>query len=173
MGSPKAILSDDQLVEIRKTLGEQCQGEMCISRKALYILVKDRLNLDIEAYLFEQALTNALQSGKLPGFESRRGRSGGICKKGAFAHKDRVAHKSSRPPGCTIRIEGELFHVNITTAQTVRFITRVLNGYPTMPPGDIAVNSTSFRIPKTIESKQALINHLETLKAQRVEDDSA
>ena len=172
MGSSTRALSDDQLAEIRKTLGECCQGETCISRKALYVLIKDRLNLNLELYLFEQAITNALQSDKLPGFESRRGRSGGICKKGAFVRRDHAARKSSRPPGCTIRIGDEAFHANITTAQAVRFVTQVLNGKPSIKPSDIAVNSTSFHIPKTIEAKKVLANHLETLKAQRIEHDN-
>jgi hypothetical protein len=125
----------------------------------------------MELYLFEQALTNALHSGKLSDFESRRGRTGGICKKGAFARKDRTTRRSRPPPGCTIRVEDEIFHVNVTTAQAVRFITQVLNGRPSVKRSDIAVNSTSFYIPEKIEAKKALINHLDALKAQRIEPD--
>jgi len=108
-------LTEKQLDGIQSVLENSCTGRFCISRSKLYESVKDLLGITLEKYRFEREITKAIKNGSLKGFETRPGKSGGICKAGVF-DKSEQKHQCKQ---CQ-RFEREL--------QSLREKVRLLSG---------------------------------------------
>ena len=83
------LLTEEQISAITEILDRSCVGNICVSRSQLYSELKEPLQLDMELYQFEKAITTAIKNDVIKGFETRAGRSGGICRKGVFLSADK------------------------------------------------------------------------------------
>jgi hypothetical protein len=134
------LLSDRDIAYIQKVLEQSCTGEICLSRSHLYETLKTPMNLQIEQYQFEQAITAAIKSRRIVGFETRSGRTGGICREGAFSKKST----------CIIGIGDLLYEAPISSSQVHTFITTVLNAIPGHS-GNVKINNIKYILPSSME----------------------
>lgn len=134
------LLSVDDLSYIQKVLEQSCIGDVCLSRSQLYEELKGPMKLDIEQYQFEQALTSAIKNKRIIGFETRSGRTGGICRVGAFSKKS----------SCTIAIGAVIYDVPVPEEQANLFLTQVLNAIQSYT-GNIVINQTKYILLGSLE----------------------
>jgi hypothetical protein len=157
---PEELLTLKQTEYIQFILEQSCTGKICLSRSYLFEQLKEPLKLQIEQYQFEQAITAAIKSGKITGFKTRTGRSGGICRVEAFVNKKNI---------CSIIFAGNVYNVS-SENQMYGFITSVLNAKPaTANRGNIHINNIGYKIP-SINTKQIIENFLiNVCNAEKIE----
>ncbi len=155
-------LTDSTLEVIKKILEESCVGEVCVRRSVIYEAVKQHITLDAEQYQFEQALTYAIKNNLLPGFETRSGRAGGICRAGAFSKRDED-RKSKQPPikkQSYITVGKLTYKVPLTQDAARGFIVNILQATPTgAEQPDLFLNNEPFWFSK-LTAKQLLENYI-------------
>lgn len=138
----KPELDKNQIEYIQKVLEKSCIDHVCISKAKLYSELKDVINLDIEQSAFEKWLTDAIKNGQLNGFESRVGKYGGICKKGAF-DKNKI---------CTIELaDGTIYETKTKESEVVWFILNTLDG-KLSSTGTIKINKLSYNVSEKVNS---------------------
>ena len=146
------LLTKDQLKFIQAVLEKSCTGQVCISRSKLYADIKDHLNLKIEKYQFEQALSNAINTRKIVGFEIKRGAYGGICKRGAFDVKPIKTRKRL----CTITLPNKkVIKFRAIEKDVIKVITNIFKATPTSN-GNLFINNHSFQVPLTVNTDMIL-----------------
>ena len=158
--SPHDILTQAQLKQIHSVLDRYCVGQTCISRSRLYEEIKGPLGLTIEQYLFEQAITAAIKTGRLKGFETRAGKHGGICRAGAFddhdrQRKEKVAQRKPRKKYCAVTIDSIKHEVSLKPDKIEQFVVNILQGKKAKK-GHIAIDSTEYILPDTINTSKLL-----------------
>lgn len=106
---------------------------------------------------FCQVLTAEVADGsRLSGFQTRRGRFGGICRAGAFAGHDRRRTSENkrakrkytwrRQSGCEVFIGEDRFCVEATEAKIISFIVTVAGGSASVD-GKVTVGTKRFNMP--------------------------
>ena len=169
------VLSDEQIAEIQRTLDASIPegSDICLTRETIYRGLRERAGLDMELYRFERALTTAIRIGRITGYETRRGRCGGICRKGAFS-------KSSKSKGkCELTINGKTYQLGMSEHDAEQFLMGILGAKPARQ-GEVLINNKIYSLPKAIllsnclkpESEKLLANCLKALRAQGIENES-
>jgi hypothetical protein len=139
----KGLFSDEQRETILNVLKRICVGEVCISRPDLYEEVKDKLN-DMSALQFSNAISQEIRWNKFSGFETRRGKNGGICAVGAFSEREKAkAEAESRAIKTPVEISGKAMLVRARPKRLHDFISIVLNGKENKD-GDVTVEGTKY-----------------------------
>lgn len=148
--------SSSQIETIQKILDASCVGAVCISRASIFEEAKKHVEINMELYRFEQAITNAIREKKIKGYETKAGRNGGICKKGVFSNKEKKVVKHC----CNITIENKTLKVSMAELAAIQLI-EACNGKPA-EKGDvnIFVNNLGYKIPDTLSTKDFLYNYL-------------
>lgn len=146
-------LTDEHIKYIQQVLERSCTGSICISSSALYEASKLKFSIQTEPHQFKIALKQAFTSGKITGFETRTGRTGGICRAGAF-----VNHVSSKRT-CSVSINNAKYKVSISENKIITFITFM--GGVISDKGNVIINNKLYLLPK-LNTIDVLINFLET-----------
>ena len=149
------LLSNEDVSYIQKVLEQSCIGNICLSRARLYGELKEPMNLKIEQYQFEQAITAAIKAKRIIGFETRSGRTGGICRTGAFSKK----------ASCTITVGDVLYDAPISENQVHSFITTVLNAIPGYS-GNVSINKIKYILPSNME--KVLSNYIVNIYSGKI-----
>ncbi len=151
--SSKESLTEDHLKFILAVLEKSCVNNLCISKTKLYAEIKKPLNLKIEKYQFEQAITEAIRNKKISGFEIKRGAFGGICRSGC--NNSKAASKKIR---CTVTLTNKTSVMFLAAeSKVIKLITETFKGTPaTDGDGSLFVNNKAYKIPKSINSEYIL-----------------
>jgi hypothetical protein len=169
------VLSGEQLGVVQKILEESCVGEICIRRSIIFEETKKHIVLDMELYRFEQVLTHAIKKDLLPGFTTRPGRSGGICRTGAFSKRDeerKSKHPVSVKKQCYITIDKLTYKVPIAEDAARNFILNILQARPAdgnRDIGDIFLNNEPFSLLNGITATMILKNYVFDSRGTEIE----
>jgi hypothetical protein len=165
-----SLLTPTQLEAIKSVLESSCIGESCINRDIVYsAVIANGTPINMEPYQFAKALTGVIKYGLVLGFETRKGRAGGICRRGAFENRDKQKKNRAK---CSIRINGITYSVNVSVQTAVTFVTKVLNGVEAAQgDGNVLVNNLMFKIPDTSNTQSITENYLKAIKAQCIPSD--
>jgi hypothetical protein len=155
MTTPRA-LSPEQLAAIQEILEQELPENepKCIPRSSLYEMMEDQID-GMERYLFQVSVTAAIKNGDIKGFETRHGRSGGICRAGVFDERDRQRQRQ-----CVVTIKGKAYQVNASEAQVFAFLVAALDGKPTTDGADIYIGNAAYKLPPSLDGARVLENYL-------------
>lgn len=177
MGQNKA-LSNEQVAEIQRILDASIPtgSTICLTRETIYRRLQERglasLLLDMEQYRFERALTAAIRNERITGYEMKRGRGGGVCRKGTC--------KGKSSGHCELTINGRTYRLPMSEQDAEQFIMGILGARPAQRGnGQILINNHVYTLPKAIllsncvrpESEKLLANCLKAMNAQGIDDD--
>ncbi len=144
------LLSKEQVKYIHSILEKECKEGVCISRSNLFDMVEPEMNLTIEQYQFEQFLTYAIKNNMFPGFRTRAGRNGGICRGNA---QERCI-VSVRNGESIARARTQMTEKRIVNLLTSIFEAKAI----TDEVGDIIVNNKHFKLDNATSAEQIFIN---------------
>jgi len=151
-------LTQKQLDYIQSVLEKHCKGEVCIKRTELFDKVCAKLNLTMEPYKFETAVTKAIKNNLLTGFQTRPGRNGGICRAGVFAEKD-----LHRKKYCDIIVGGQKQLLLKNEHNLIYFLVNVLKAKQVKSNGSIIINDKHFKV-KDISPEEVFLSFITLIK---------
>lgn len=124
-------------------LTERCVGETCITRPELFDAVRSLFAEDYTDVQFGATFSDSLKDGEFPGFVSRRGRTGGICRAGVFDAKDAARKEKVNSNQTTIEVNDKTFVARGKANVFQKYIVDVLGGIEDNE-GTIKVNDKTF-----------------------------
>ena len=146
--------SAELLLFIQKTLDELLLGEVCIPKKRLFDLINTKFPLNMEKYRFELLLTKAIKMNRIPGYEIRQGRNGGVCR--CNGHR-----QTKRRESIAISFKGKTFNVQESKrafiSHLIHFCTEGKYG-----SGNLFINNKLYCIPEQLDTLTFLENYLNT-----------
>jgi hypothetical protein len=169
----KKSLNNEAIEIIQKILEASCNGEVCLRKAVIYEEVQKYVDVGMELYRFEQALTDALKSGKIAGFETRPGRAGGVCRCGAFSNRDKLrqSKRPKAPDTCYLTIGKATYKVPLSEQETENFVVKVLDGEETNSPDTnvIHVNTKPYHVPHLTAVSRIVHNYMDYIGSNLIE----
>lgn len=132
----------EQHAAILAFLEEQCNGEVCVSRPDIFEAVEDLMG-DVEVDRFTIVLSNALKNNEFPGFKTRRGRSGGVHRDGAFNERDASKGVKVTKTQTPVEVDGNLVHAKLKATVLHKYLTGVL-GCQKDENGNVKVENVAY-----------------------------
>ena len=137
------LFTQEQHSAITAFLEEKCVGEVCVSRPDVFDALGVEVLADMEVDKFNVLLSAALKDGLFPGFTTRRGRSGGIHREGAFAARDASKGTSKSKTQTPVEVDGNLVHATLKAKVLRKYLTEVLGGKEA-ENGNVKIEDVSF-----------------------------
>lgn len=131
----------EQNTAIASFLEVNCVGEVCVSRPEVFNGLESAVLAELEVGRFCILLSTALKEGAFPGFTTRKGRSGGIHRVGAFAARD--ASKGANKTKTPVEVDGNLVHANLKAKVITKYLTEVLGGKES-EVGNVKIENTAY-----------------------------
>lgn len=148
--------TDEQVKSIQIFLNKYCTNKTCISSVVVYNALKTKLG-NFSKNRFYSTLSTEINNGIIDGFALRRGRNGGIHRKGVFDSHDenreqetnrskRTYKKNIYKGACSdVAIESRQYRAHIGEAKIMMFILNVLEG-SVDDSGNVSVGVMTFKV---------------------------
>ena len=166
----KSVLTGEQINEIQHILDASIpkDSDICVTRETVYHSLIKRYPLNVDVAHFEQSLTLDIKSGRIKGYETKRGRTGGICRKNI--------KNTSCSCACELTVNNNTYKLPMSEKDAEQFIVGILEAAPSRK-GQIFINNKAYVLPRTIlisncikpESEKLLSNCLKALRAQKID----
>lgn len=119
------LFTQEQYATILSHLEAVCNGPVCVSRPDIFQAIQSSLG-DMTELSFNNKLSDALRLDKLPLFATRRGRTGGIHRKGVFDQHD--ATRKLPKIQTTIEVDGKQLVAKAKAKVLEKYVVDVLGG---------------------------------------------